>query len=118
MSMYTQLLEAAWNQHPVSSGRGADAAPDEALEEVLRRRRQLDSGLGAGEDDELVPAQLALQIGYDVALMDLARCVGIETEPGGFEQPQRERERLEHELQERGFPLEAVPNGDAVANSS
>ncbi len=119
MSMYTQLLEAACKDRPFSSDAGADAdpTPDSALDEVLRRRHQLDEGLRAGESAETVPAQLALQIGYDVALMDLAQRMGIETEPGRFEQPQQERERLERELSDKGISIENAAGPDRpVAN--
>ncbi len=112
MSMYTQLLEAACTEHAASSDAGVETEQNEAFEEVLRRRRQLQEGLHAGENPETVPAQLALQIGYDVALMDLARCVGIDTDPGRFEQPQQERERLELALRDRGISVESGANGD------
>jgi hypothetical protein len=118
MSMYTQLLEAACREHSVSPDPGTvTATPNGALGEVLRRRRQLDEGLPGEESAETVPAQLALQIGYDVALMVLARCVGIETEPGRFEQPQQERARLEHELRDKGISVEDATDRDRpVAN--
>ncbi len=122
MSMYTQLLEAAWKDRSSASERDADATPDadppdDTLDEVVRRRQELDEGLRAGESAETVPAQLALQIGYDVALMDLAQHLGIETEPSCFEQPQQERERLERELRDKGVRLEGAAGGDRpVAN--
>ncbi len=120
MSMYTQLLEAPWKERASASDPDADAddAPDGALDEVLLRRHQLEEGLRAGESGETVPAQLALQIGYDVALMHLAQRLGIETEPGSFEQPQQERERLEQELRDKGISVEGLAPGDRpVANN-
>lgn len=117
MSMYTQLLEAAWRDRPGRTTSGADTSQGGALDEVMRRRRQLGEGLQAGESAETVPAQLALQVAYDVALMDLARSVGIETEPSRFEQPQLERERLEDQLNAQGVILEAAAEGEQpVAN--
>lgn len=117
MSMYTHLLDAAWKEHPGTSETGIDQTPDGALEQLRLRRHQLVEGLQAGESAEMVPAQLALEVAYDVALMDLARCNGIEAEPGRFEQPLMERERLEQELRARGFGIEPVPDGEQpVAN--
>ena len=39
------------------------------------------------DDLDAVPAVLALQIGYDVALLELAEVLGIETDPSRFERP-------------------------------
>ena len=117
MSMYTQLLEAACREHQVPPDSDMSGTPNGALDEVLRRRHQLDEGLQANESAETVPAQLALQIGYDVALMMLARCIGIETEPSRFEQPEQERDRIEHELRDKGIVVEDGTDGDRpVAN--
>jgi hypothetical protein len=103
MSMYTQLLEAAFGQLPAH---GAGATEDSALEEVIRCRRELEEGVPPGTDPDTVPVVLALQIGYDVALLNLARVVGIDTDANRFEQPQQERDRLERALHEFGISLE------------
>ncbi len=79
MSMYTQLLEAAFGQHPPT---GSGATERNPLDEVLRCRRELEEGVPKGVDPDTVPVVLALQIGYDVALLELARMVGIDTDPG------------------------------------
>ncbi|MGD0746450.1 MAG: hypothetical protein ABSB68_01400 [Acidimicrobiales bacterium] len=100
MSMYTQLLEAAFGQRPTP---GAGATEQDAHEEVIRCRRELQKGVPLGTDPDTVPVTLALQIGYDVALLDLAKVVGIDTDPDHFEQPQLERERIEGALGELGF---------------
>ena len=52
-----------------------------------------------------VPVVLALQVGYDVALIELASVVGIESGPSWFDEPQRERERLETALSDLGIDL-------------
>lgn len=103
MSMYTQLLEAAFAQRPAP---GPGATEQDAHEEVLRSRGELQRGVPVGTEPDTVPVALALQIGYDVALLDLARLVGIDTEPERFEQPQQERERLERALGALGFTFE------------
>ena len=100
MSMYTQLLDAAYGERPGPLEEGA------AVAEVLRCRFQLEERVPPGLDPDAVPVVLALQVGYDVALLGLARLVGVETDPTRFEQPERERERLEQALRDRGIRLE------------
>jgi hypothetical protein len=46
---------------------------------------------------------LAREVAYDVALLELAEVMGIETDLSRFEQPRLERARLERELRERGI---------------
>lgn len=100
--MYTQLLDAALEQRPP---RELDPSQRHAVEEVRRCRAELE--LGVPEDNiDTVPAVLALQIGYDVALLELAEAVGIESGPSRFEQPERERDRLRHALNDLGIDLE------------
>jgi hypothetical protein len=103
MSMYTQLLHAAFGLQP-----GIDAQAThqlDAVAEVQRCRGELHEGVPPGLDPDTVPLVLALQIGYDVALLRLAKVVGIESGPERFEQPQLERQRLETELAERGIEV-------------
>jgi hypothetical protein len=116
MSMYTQLLEAAFGQRPAPA---AGATEQSALEEVLRCRRELEEDDPPDTDPYAVPVALALQIGYDVALLDLAKAVGIDTDPSSFEQPQQERERIEEALQELGYSLELTTDAEeSVIESS
>ncbi len=102
MSMYTQLLDAALDQR---SPREPDTNRSEAVEEVRRCRVELEFGVSADGVDT-VPAVLALQIGYDVALLELASAVGIESGPSWFEQPERERDRLCRALRDLGISIE------------
>jgi len=116
MSMYTQLLEAAFGQRQPA---GADATERNPLDEALRCRRELEEGVPKGVDPDTVPVVLALQIGYDVALLELARMVGIDTDPSRFEQPNQERERLERAVRDLGISLEmAVDAEEPVSESS
>jgi hypothetical protein len=93
MSMYTRLLDAALRERPLTEV----GAREHALGEVIRCRRDLEDGVPPGAADT-VPVALALQIAYDVALVEMARAVGVDTDPNRFEQPQTERERLERAL--------------------
>ena len=115
MSMYTQLLEAAFGQRPAPA---AGATERSALEEVLRCRRQLEEGDPPDTDPDTVPVALAMQIGYDVALLDLARVVGVETDASRFEQPQQERERIERALRELGLNLEIIADAEETVTES
>ena len=103
MSMYTHLLGAALGQH---RPRHHDNGDDTALAEAKRCRTKLRSGLPAGMEPDAVPASLALQIGYDVALIELADTLGVPTDPSLFEQPERERVRLEERFAALGIDLD------------
>jgi hypothetical protein len=102
MSMYTRLLDAALEQRPP---RAPESSRSDAVEEVRRCREELELGV-PGHHVDTVPAVLALQIGYDVALLELAEVVGIESEPSRFDQPERERDRLRQALNDIGIDLD------------
>ena len=51
-------------------------------------------------------AALANQVAYDLALIDLARCLGLDCDPASFDQPQRRRIELEGELISHGIRLD------------
>ena len=99
--MYTQLLDAALEQR---LPRGPEPSRRHAVEEVRRRRQELELGVREHNLDT-VPAVLALQIGYDVALLELAEVVGIDSGPSRFDQPERERDRLRHALNDMGIDV-------------
>ena len=113
--MYTELLDAASRQHrPPIEGAGEL----QALHEVHRCRRELEEGIPPDDDADTVPVVLALQVAYDIALLELARAVGIDTEPSRFEQPQLERERLERAFGALGMRLEAAADGGRSVSES
>jgi hypothetical protein len=97
MSMYVDLLKAV-----IGDGPDADALPTgELVLEVVRRRgmaRVANGSRGPG----LVPTAVADQLGYDVALVQLCRRLGIGVDLGSFDCPSAERRRLEEALQVRG----------------
>jgi len=99
MSMYTQLLAAALQR------RAADPAErSPTLAEARRCRTQLEQGTRRSDPDE-VSAALALQIGYDIALLRLTGLVGIDSDPEFFDPPLRERNRLEDALAALGIAI-------------
>jgi hypothetical protein len=104
MSMYAQLLDAALEQRPP---REPDPSRNHAVEEVRRCREELELGVPHHNIDT-VPSVLALQIGYDVALLELAEAVGIESGPSRFDQPERERDRLRRALNDIGIDLDVT----------
>jgi hypothetical protein len=108
MSMYTQLLDAAFRQRPPAEPGAAERV---AVDELHRARTELSKVDQEGADAEAVPVLLALEIGYDIALLEVAQRNGIQSDPSRFEQPQQERERLEGALRERGISLEVSSDG-------
>jgi hypothetical protein len=103
MSMYTRLLDAALEQRPPHDD---EARRGDALDEVRRCRAELEVGLPGGDVDT-VSAVLALQVGYDVALLELAAVVGIDSGPSRFEQPERERARLRTAFRDQGIMIDS-----------
>lgn len=104
MSMYTQLLGAACEQRPVRAG----TSMGDAIDEVRRCHGELADGLlpKAGATDDTVSVILALELRYDVALVELAGVLDVETGPSRFELPHVERERLVEAFRASGISLE------------
>jgi hypothetical protein len=107
MSMYTYLLDAAFEQRGPVLIRPSE---DNALNTVRRRRGDLARDTPPATDPDAVPVVLAREISYDVALLELAEVLGIETDPGRFEQPRHERARLEHLFSDLGIKLGPLPD--------
>jgi hypothetical protein len=112
MSMYTQLLDVVVRQRASVVVRADERS---ALNEVVRCRAQLAEAAPSATESDAVPVVLARELGYDVALLELAEVVGIETDTGRFEQPHRERARLEQALRDLGIPLQATADDRAWA---
>jgi hypothetical protein len=112
MSMYTQLLTDALEQK-----RRTVESEDRrvALDEARRCRRDLDDNVPPGMEPDRLPVVLARQIGYDVALLQLAQRFGIETDPNRFDRPGSERVRLEALLNDRGVRIDDVPAAESNA---
>ena len=112
MSMYTHLLEAAFARRAPIALRPTERS---ALHAAQRHRGELDDDRPSVMDPDAVPTVLAREIGYDVALLELAEVLGIDAEPSRFEQPRQERARLERAFRDRGITLQATPEVRAPA---
>ena len=99
MSMYAQFLSIALDQASQS-----DSAPTtgQALDRLFRCRGRLD---GLRGDSSGAPDALSRELEYDVALITLARLLGVHSEVDAFDQPQEERSRLEQALVDHGIWL-------------
>jgi hypothetical protein len=110
MSMYVQLLVAAFEQRC----RAAELERRRvALHEVRQCRNELDAGAVPDAEPDRLPVTLARQIGYDIALVNLAQQFGIETDLLRFAQPGPERGRLEVALGHRGNDIDDAPPSSA-----
>ena len=76
MSMYTQLLDAAVGQRGPVALRPTRRS---ALDALRRSRGELNEDTPPPTDPDAVPLVLAREIAYDVALLELAEVMGIET---------------------------------------
>ncbi len=86
MTMYTQLLGSALDE------RGdTDSAPDigEFISDFVRCRTRLHAGLTSTEESQPELLAVTNELAYDVALVRLARHLGIDCEVDWFERPLR-----------------------------
>jgi hypothetical protein len=102
--MYTHILEAALRER---SQPDAGMTTDEALTVLCKCRQHLDSMVSERGMD-WSSAALANQVAYDLALIDLAGCVGLDSDPSSFDQPEHRRMELEREVTSRGIRLDEL----------
>jgi len=105
VSLYTELLVAALGGAP-EPDHGSTAGG--ALAELLRRRIQLDEVAASSTPAGWAPDAVAGQLAYDLALVELARRLGIDFDVRRFDRPQEERARLEGALGARGIHLDVL----------
>jgi hypothetical protein len=110
--MYTQILDVALRER---SQREAEMGIGEGLSVLLECRRQLGPIASPERGRDWSSAALAHQIAYDIALIDLARCVGLECDPSSFDQPQRRRTQIEQQLISRGIRLDMDQPAEATS---
>lgn len=99
MSMYTHLLVAAFDERRHTY---AEPTTDDALAAFHHCRDRLQSWETEADWTSTV---LADQVAYDIALIDLARSVGIDCGIDTFDQPERRRIEVGRELASRGIHI-------------
>ena len=112
MSMYAQLLDAALHERCVSASR---MTVTDSLSALLHCRNLLES---TGSPADGTTTALANQVTYDVALIELARSIGLDCDPSTFDQPARRRTELRRELISCGIRVDNVDNVDNVDHST
>jgi glycerophosphoryl diester phosphodiesterase len=105
MSMYTHILEAALGERPLPAVAPTTAG---ALAALLRCHARLGSTGSLERTMDWSSLALANQVAYDIALIDLARCLGIDCDPATFDQPERERNELKRALESHGILLDEL----------
>jgi hypothetical protein len=100
MSMYTHLLETALARRPEPDGQDRTSS---LLDELERSRRRLHTPMPAEHSAERVPAAVADQLSYDIALVELSQLAGIDVDLAAFGHPERARAFLERSLMVRGL---------------
>jgi hypothetical protein len=112
MSMYTQILEAALREH-----RQPAIAPTvaEALGALLQCHTRLSSSGSLEREFDWSSTALAKQVACDIALIDLARSVGIACDAVDFDQPERRRNELIRKLVSSGIRLDEFDQQSADA---
>jgi len=108
MSMYADILDKAFARRP---GRRSPTSVSEAILELFECRSRLSSAhptvrLRGG----WAATAVANQVAYDVALIRLARCLGIACHPGAFDLPELRRKELDRQLAARGVHLDQMAN--------
>jgi hypothetical protein len=101
-SIYVELLAAALSQRERSED---PPSIGEASLQLVRKRRRINWDDRPASGGDRVTLALVDEVAYDMALVQCARCLGIDCDPGRFERPLEERRRLEGELASRGIPL-------------
>lgn len=97
ISMYAQILDAAFRERP-SPLAGTNVS--EALSVFLYWRDRL-SPFEMQADSTIA---LARQVAYDIALIELARSIGLDVDPNTFDQPERRRTELRREFDRTRYP--------------
>ena len=102
--MYANILDVALRDRSQSD---TGMTIGEALVVVFECRQHLDS-IASERGMDWSSTALASQVAYDIALIDLARCVGLDCEPNSFDQPQERRAELKRDLVSRGIRLDEL----------
>jgi hypothetical protein len=105
MSMYADILQGAFQRRPATGG---PPSVHDATWELLRCRRRLASTHPGNRLTGWAARAVAHQVAYDVALIELARCLGIACDPATFDRPVLRRKELDRQLAARGVAVDPV----------
>ena len=111
-SIYTQLLAAADARACQLAGEPTNG---ERLVELLRCRVQLGARRPSPSTRGWAPGAIGDQVAYDLALIGLARQLGVAC--NAFDPPEPERRRLEAELSARGVSLDDLGERASLASA-
>jgi hypothetical protein len=101
--MYADILNRAFGRRLTTA---SPPTLTEAIKEVLDCRSRLAPTRPLERQLDWAASAVANQVAYDVALIELARSVGIACEPDTFDQPEIRRSELGRELAARGVHLD------------
>jgi hypothetical protein len=101
--MYQRFLAMALDQ----AGDSDDALTSgESLVQLLLCRSQLHHRDGDPDESTGTESALGEELDYDIALLKLARLLGIAVDVQAFSQPDLERSRLEQAIEAHGIRLD------------
>jgi hypothetical protein len=103
-SMYQRFLGLALDEAPDDDG----LTRSEALVQVMLCRSQLRQRSDSPDESRGTASALGEELGYDIALLRLARLLGIEVDVQAFSQPSLERSRLEQAIETQGIRLDEL----------
>jgi hypothetical protein len=110
MSIYADILHRAFESRPKTVG---PPMVSDAVEELLHRRSRLAVPRSIERPTDWAARALANQVAYDVALIELARSVGLACDPASFDQPELRRNQVDRELATRGVHVDRAPKSGA-----
>jgi hypothetical protein len=111
MSIYVQLLDAALAEAPPQPD---EMTTGDAVAELLRRRGNLNTNKSSRGGSLWAPDAVANELAYDMALIRLARFLGIECDADDFELPGRGRAQIELSLMSKGIRLDDSDTSEAT----
>lgn len=101
--MYERFLAMALDETSDADDR---LTAGEALVQLLLCRSQLHQRSDDPDESSGAASALGEELDYDIALLRLARLLGIQVDVRGFNQPHLERSRLEQAIEAHGIRLD------------
>jgi hypothetical protein len=111
MSIYVQLLQAALAEAQQPSD---ETTTSDAVAELLRRRGDLYTRGSSHAGSFWAPDAVANELAYDIALIRLAKMLGVECGVDDFDRPGKGRAHVELALMSRGIRLDEPDTTEAT----